>query len=120
MGDDIREALTNVLVADLEAINVQKEAREKAITLLGKAIMEETPAEKPTLEEINSLKSTEQTSNKGTYRLVTRTDNQDNPAFEKLRNYIANHNGFVTIQGITFWNFSQDPNNKIGYRTKIG
>ena len=116
MNEGIHEALIMVLVADLEAINIQKEAREKAITLLRKAIME-TPkkAEKPTQQEIDSLKSVEKVSSKGPYQLLTKEENTSNPAFDKLRNYISAHEGFVTIYGLKLWNFNNS-DSKIGYK----
>ena len=117
MNEGIHEALTMVLVADLEAINIQKEAREKAITLLGNVIMETpTKTEKPTLEEINSLKSTKQTSDKGPYQLISKAENLYNPIFEKLQRYIKQQRGFVNLHGKKFWTFSKDPEKKIGFR----
>jgi hypothetical protein len=63
---------------------------------------------KPTLEEINSLKYSEKTSDKGPYKIINKAENMNNPAYEKLHAYIAEHNGFVIIHGIKCWIFSNN------------
>jgi len=72
--------------------------------------------EKPTQEAFSSLKSMEKVSEKGPYRLITKAENQNNPAFETLRSYIKQKNGFCQLHGFKAWIFSNDPNNKIGIR----
>lgn len=66
-------------------------------------------SEKPTQQEINSLKSTEQNSSKGPYKSITKQDNQNNPAFLKLQTYIQDHNGFCQIYNSKAWIFSNRP-----------
>lgn len=85
---------------------------------INKLIEKEEPKEtkKPTLKEIQSLKSTEETSSKGPYQLVTKAKNSDNPAFQKLQSYITEKGGFVNLYNLKLWNFSRDPENKIGIR----
>ena len=76
----------------------------------------ETPkkAEKPTQQEIDSLKSVEKVSSKGPFQLLTKEENTSNPAFDKLQNYIKGHNDFVVLHGLKCWNF--DKSDKIGIR----
>jgi hypothetical protein len=70
---------------------------------------------KPTLDEIQSLKSQDKTSEKGAYQLIQKSDNQSNPAFEKLQSYIKEHKGFCQLHSFKAWIFSNDPE-KIGIR----
>ena len=77
---------------------------------------EQNKTEQPKLEEINSLISTEKTSSKGPYNLILKTENPDNPVFDKLQSYITQNGGFVNLHGKKFWTFSQDPTKKIGYK----
>ena len=72
-------------------------------------------SEKPTLEEINSLKSVEKVSSKGPYQLISKAENPNNPVFDKLRNYIEDRKGFLTLYGCKYWNFDKS-SDKIGYR----
>jgi len=73
--------------------------------------------EKPTQNELDSLKSTEQTSSKGPYQLVTKAENSNNPVFEKLQSYLKEKGDFVILHGYKTWKFSNNPD-KIGIRKK--
>ena len=91
------------------ALSLQKEG---LLIEESKAVAEtEQPkeAEKPTLDEISSLRYEDKTSEKGPYKTASKSDNLDNPAFQKLQNYIKEHNGFVIIHGFKFWTFSDNP-----------
>jgi len=65
--------------------------------------------EKPSLEEISSLRYVDKTSDKGPYKTASKTDNPNNPAFQKLQNYLTEHDGFVILHGFKFWKFSNNP-----------
>ena len=84
--------------------------------MLGKPILEAEKAEKPTQSEIDSLQRTEQSSSKGTYFLVTKAENPNNSAFDRLQKYISENGGFVNLHGKKCWTFSQDPTKKIGFK----
>ena len=76
---------------------------------------EETkPTEKPKKEEIQALKSTQKTSSKGPYQLITKAENSGNPVFEMLQNYLKQHNGYAILHDLKIWSF--DNPDKIGYR----
>jgi len=108
---------------DLKAteLSLQKEGylieESKRVAEAEKPVTVVTGAKKPTLDEIESLKSIEKTSSKGPYQLITKAENSDNPVFDKLRSYIEDHKGFVTLHDMKFWNFSQS-SDKMGYRKK--
>jgi hypothetical protein len=74
-------------------------------------------AEKPTLDEISSLFYVDKTGDKGPFKQTSKSDNPNNPAFQKLQNYLKEHNGFVVLHGFTFWTFSNNPD-IIGRRKK--
>ena len=100
------------------AIRQELESTDELVTELDKLIMETlSKTEKPTEQEINSLKCVDKTSEKGPYQTTSKTDNQDNPAFQKLQKYIAEHNGFVILHGFKLWQFSNNPE-IIGRRKK--
>ena len=120
----LAEILGKYLASKAEGIRSELEGIDEAISELGKIVLGEEKtsdkpsgeAPKPTLEEINSLKHTEKVSDKGSYRLVTKAENQNNPVFKKLQFYLKQKNGFCQIHGQKIWLFSNDPENKIGYR----
>jgi len=118
LNQEEREAIAEFVVAICDSCRDVIDAGDQLINVLGKPILEANPSEKPTREEINSLKSTEQTSSKGQYQLVTKSENSDNPVFEKLRSYLKEKGGFVTLHGLKIWLFSNDPENRIGIRKK--
>jgi len=105
---------------DIKATVFQLHEEGKILEESKKVAEAEEPkeAKKPTQEEINSLKSMEKVSDKGPYQLITKAENPDNPAFETLRSYIKQKNGFCQIHGFKAWIFSNDPENKIGLRKK--
>ena len=83
------------------------EAIDELLNELGKPIMETaTKAEKPTLEEIGSLRYVDKTSDKGPYKTADKKDNPNNPAFLKLQKYLKEHNGFAVLHGFKLWSFS--------------
>ena len=100
----------------IQHILQEKEDLENLINVFGKPILEDKKTEQPTQQEIDSLTSTEKTSNKGTYFLITKAENSNNSAFDKLQSYITQHDGFVNLHGKKLWTFSNDPTNKIGYK----
>jgi hypothetical protein len=104
---------------DLKAtvLSLQKEG---ALIEESKQVAEaETPkeVEKPTLDEISSLRYENKESDKGPYKVTTKTDNSDNPAFEKLQKYLESHKDFAVLHGFKFWRFSNNPD-VIGRRKK--
>jgi len=106
------------LVSELRDLDQRRtEIFSEFLTEIGKPFMETaTKTEKPTLNEINALKSTEKTSSKGSYRLIDKAENPDNAVFDKLQKYIAEKGGFVNLYNLKIWNFSNNPKNKIGYK----
>jgi len=117
LNDNERLIWGKYLSAVATSRRMELEALDELLNEIGKPIIEEEPkAEKPSLEEINSLKSTEKTSSKGQYQLITKTENSNNPAFQKLQSYLKEHNGFVPLHGLKLWLFSNDAENKIGYK----
>ena len=91
------------MLADAENEEIEKHASK------------ETKTEKPTLEDINSLIAHEKVSDKGPYEIINKAENMNNPAYEKLHAYIANHNSFVALHGHQLWIFSNN-SDTIGYR----
>jgi hypothetical protein len=116
LTDEERQALAEYFVLRVKGILEEKEAAEHVLNILGKSILEAKAADKPTLTEIQSLKSETKTSAKGDYQLITKAENSGNPAFEKLRSYIKDHKGFAQIHGFKAWLFGNDPEKKIGLR----
>lgn len=107
----LRDAGQMIADAANEALDQLAPAKIKS----EKPTEEPKKAEKPTLQEIEGLTSTEQNSSKGTYRLVTKETNKDNPVFNKLQTYLNSKNGFAQICGFKAWNFSNSTE-KIGLR----
>jgi hypothetical protein len=73
--------------------------------------------EKPTLDEISSLRYIDKTGDKGPYKQANKSDNPNNPAFQKLQKYLEEHKGFAILHGFKFWQFSNNPGT-IGRRKK--
>ena len=69
---------------------------------------------KLTVEEINSLKTQDKTSDKGPYQLITKAENSGNPVFKMLQSYLEQHKGYAILHGLKIWSF--DNPDKIGYR----
>ncbi len=109
MNPEEREAIGNyVAVTDnvLREFSKIIEAGDHLLNVLGKPYTEEQPkAEKPTLEEISSLNTEDKVSDKGPYKTISKTNNQNNSAFQKLQSYIKQHNNFVVLHGYKMWNF---------------
>ena len=117
MNQEIYDALGQYAAHRTQHILEEKEDLENLINVLGKPILEEPKkAEQPTQSEIDSLKRTEQSSSKGPYFLITKAENPNNSAFDRLQKYISENGGFVNLYGKKCWNFSNDPTNKIGYK----
>ena len=116
MNQEIYDALGEYAAHRTQHILEEKEDLETLINVLGKPILEAKKTKQPTQQEIDALTSTEKTSSKGPYNLILKTENQDNPVFDKLQSYITQHNGFVNLYGKKFWTFSNDPTNKIGFK----
>ena len=117
MNLELRHALGEYFAARIRGLLEEKEFAENVLNVLGKPILEEKPkAKQPTQEELNSLKRTEKVSAKGPYQIISKTENPDNPVFEKLQAYITQHGGFVNLHGKKLWTFSNDPTNKIGFK----
>ena len=106
--DNIR--LFGTLFSELRDLD-QKRAGifDEFLNNIGKPIMEATKAEKPTLEEINSQKWTDKTSEKGAYQTTSKQDNINSAAFQKLQKYLKDHNGFAILHGFKCWQFSNNP-----------
>ena len=100
----------------IQHILQEKEDLENIINVLGKPILEAKKTEQPTQQEIDSLTSTEKTSSKGPYFLITKAENPNNSGFDRLQKYISDHGGFVNLHGLNFWLFSNDPTKKIGFK----
>ncbi len=66
-------------------------------------------AQKPTLDEIGSLRYVDKTSDKGPYKTASKTDNPNNLAFLKLQKYLEDHKGFAILHGFKLWQFSNNP-----------
>lgn len=119
MNDEERTALGKYLTARANGIRQELEEIDALLNILGKPYAEQgetaTETTKPTQQEIEALKYTEQTSSKGPYRLVTKAENSDNLSFEKLQSYLKEKGGFSQIHGFKAWIFNQNPN-KIGIR----
>lgn len=116
--EELREALGQLASNRIQHNLEENEDFENLLTVLGKPIMEARAAEKPTLNEIESLKSETKTSTKGDYQFITRAENSGNSAFEKLQSYLKEKGGFCQIRGFKAWLFSSDPEHKIGLRKK--
>jgi NDP-sugar pyrophosphorylase family protein len=89
----------------IQHILEEKENLENLVNVLGKPILETEKTEKPTLEEIGSLRYVDKTSDKGPYKTASKTDNPNNPAFLKLQKYLQGHNNFAILYGYKLWNF---------------
>jgi len=113
----LAEILGKYLATRAEAIRQELEGIDEAVNELGKIVLdEETPgdqvlgeAPKPTLEEINSQKWTDKTSDKGAYQTTNKTDNNNSAVFQKLQKYLKDHNGFAILHGFKLWQFSNNP-----------
>lgn len=120
MNQEIADALGRLAANTIQRNLEENEDWNNLISVLGKAVFEPETAtaqepEKPTLNEIQSLKFTEQSSSKGKYRLVSKEENANNLVFGKLQNYLNSKSGFAQIHGFKAWIFSNNPN-KIGLR----
>ena len=112
----LAEILGKYLATRAEAIRQELEGIDEAVNELGKIVLdEETPgdqvlgeAPKPTLEEINSQKWTDKTSDKGAYQTTNKTDNQNSASFQKLQKYLESHKGFAILHGFKTWQFSNN------------
>jgi len=110
MNDNERLIWGKYLSAVATSRRMELEALDELLNELGKPIMEEEPkAEKPSLEEIGSLRYVDKTSDKGPYKTASLTDNQNNPAFQKLQMYLKEHKGFAILHGFKIWVFSNNP-----------
>ena len=116
MNQEIYDALGQYAAHRTQHILEEKEDLENLINVLGKPILEAKKTEQPTQQEIDSLTSTEQSSSKGPYFLITKAENPNNSAFDRLQKYISDYGGFVNLYGKKYWTFSNDPTNKIGYK----
>ena len=116
MNDEDRLIWGKYLSAVATSRRMELEALDELLNEMGKPILEAEKAERTTQSEIDSLKRTEQSSSKGTYFLVTKAENPNNSAFDRLQKCISENGGFVNLYGKKFWTFSQDPTNKIGYK----
>ena len=110
----LADILAKYLSKKAEGIRTELEGIDEAVNELAKIVLdEEKPqtkaeqpkAEKPTLDEISSLRYVDKTSEKGPYKTASKTDNPNNSAFQKLQNYIKEHNNFVILHGYKLWNF---------------
>jgi len=104
---------------ELKALVLSLHEEGKLIEESKKVAEAEQPqeAQKPSLDEISSLKYIEKTSDKGPYKTASKSDNPDNPAFQKLQKYLEEHKGFVILYGFKFWTFT-DNTDIIGRRKK--
>jgi hypothetical protein len=104
---------------DLKATALSLHEEGKLLEQSKKVAEAETPkeAEKPTLDEISSLKYVDKTSDKGPYKTASKSDNPNNSAFTKLQKYLEDHKGFAILHGFKFWQFSNNPD-VIGRRKK--
>ena len=110
MNDETRQAQGKFVMSVINACRDIITEGENFLNVLGKPYTQEQPkTEQPTQAEINSLKSTEKTGVKGTYKLISKSENPNNPAFDNLRKYITEHNGFLKLHGHKYWNFSNSP-----------
>jgi len=92
----------------IQHILQEKADLENILNIFGKEILEPksaTKTEKPSLEEIGSLRYVDKTSDKGAYKTASLTDNPNNPAFLKLQKYLKDHNNFAILHGYKIWNF---------------
>ncbi len=118
MNDDERLIWGKYLSVVATSRRQELEALDELLNELGKPIMDAaTKAEKPTLEEINSQKWTDKTSDKGAYQTTSKKDNQNSAAFQKLQAYIKQHNGFCVLHDFKIWIFSNN-SDVIGRRKK--
>jgi len=109
MNDDERLIWARYLSTVATSRRQELEALDELLNELGKPIMETaTKAEKPTLEDISSLKYVDKTSDKGPYKTASKTDNQNSVAFQKIQKYLEDHNGFAILHGFKLWQFSNN------------
>jgi len=96
---------------DTKALAFSMHEEGKLLEESKKVVEAEEPkkAEKPSLEEISSLRYVDKTTDKGPYKTASKTDSPNNPAFQRLQNYIKEHDGFVILHGFKFWSFSNNP-----------
>jgi len=95
------------LVSELRDLDQRRtEIFSEFLTEIGKPFTETpTKTEKPTLDEIGSLRYVDKTSDKGPYKTASLTDNPNNPTFLKLQKYLKDHNNFAVLHGYKIWNF---------------
>jgi len=106
MNDEILNAWSKLLVTMANNRRDELTDIDELLNAIEKTILEEAPkAEKPSLEEIVSLKYVDKTSEKGPYKTASKTDNPNNPAFLKLQKYLQAHNNFAILYGYKIWNF---------------
>ena len=114
MNEEIFNAWSKLLVTMANNRRDELTDIDELLNAIGKPILEAKKTEQPTQQEIESLKNVEKVSSKGPYQLISKEDNTGNSAFEKLQNYIKEHNGFVVLHGLKCWNF--DKSDKIGIK----
>ena len=109
MNQEEREAIADYIVATCDAYRKIIETGDHLINVLGKPILEAgAKTEKPSLEEISSLRYVDKTSDKGPYKTASLANNPENPAFLKLQKYLEDHKGFAILHGFKFWTFSNN------------
>lgn len=108
----LADILAKYLATRAASIRQELEDINESMSGLGKIVLgeeTETTRGKPTLEEINSQKWTDKTSDKGAYQTTSKTDNQNSVAFQKLQKYLEDHKGFAILHGFKLWQFSNNP-----------
>lgn len=111
MDNDERSLLANYFTERANAIRQELEAIDELLSELGKPIMDTTPkAQRPTINELNSLKYSDTLNRKNEpYEMTSRSDNQNNAAFQKIQSYIQDHGGFINLHGFKIWVFRDNP-----------
>jgi len=109
MSEELRNAVGQLVSNRIQRNLADNEDLQNLLNVLGKPILEgPTKTEKPTLEEINSQKWTDKTSDKGAYQTTNKTDNQNSASFQKLQKYLESHKGFAILHGFKTWQFSNN------------
>jgi len=109
MNEEERDAIAKYVATIGNACRTIIEDGDHLLNVLGKPYTEEQPkTEKPTLEDISSLKYEDKESDKGPYKMVSKSGNPNNPAFQKLQKYLKDHDGFAVLHGFKFWIFSNN------------
>lgn len=120
LTDQERQAQGKFVMTVLNACRDIITEGEEYLNFLGKPYTKTpTKEEQPSEKEVKSLVNTQQQGEKGVYFLIKKSENINNPVFDKLQKYLQERKGFCQLYNRKFWlfsGFSNADDEKIGFK----